>query len=224
MRIKKMLLCVFVLGASVVFLGCPLPSVFHTTFTISQDAKINDVLYVVDQETHVLHRSFDNGANFEETALGNKLVWAITTNSEAIYVVISNQVTPGSHQSLWTSYDFGQTFNVEMALSDNIADIDVSSDQSVYLAVESWGSSSGIWKKVLGGEWKRVALPGSGSYQAVDVDPASPNVIYSFQKPGGSYSFRWIIQSLDGGDSWLQIAEVNSSLIKFDRTYKFYQP
>lgn len=211
---------------AVTFSGCQIPNPAHTEFAVPQDAFFNGYYYLID-ENGVLTRTIDQ-THFElVTGLAdysNRSVDAVAATDNAIYVLVGGYGENVSghyvyHYSQILSSDDGETFLHSIMVTDPVTDIESTSDGRLFYAVANWGGGSGLHVIMPDGHEQSLLFD---NCLGVDVVDGNVETIYVVTGPGGGYSFRWLSHSTDGGETWSNKVEYDSSDITYVNTYQYF--
>ena len=137
----------------------------------------------------------------------------------------ANLYTEFNCQGIWKSTDYGATWTGPInkgthgpAVTDcaggiTIAPASVANQPTIYEACIR-GSGTGLWKSVNGGvKWSHYSIAPSGvnrqDYYPPVVDPYDPNHLLM-----AGHEMNYLVESLDGGRNWTNVAMVTGMLEK----------
>lgn len=173
-----------------------------------------------------IYKSTDGGENWERLASTSngsfnyiqKLLFA----NDRLYACTRNE-------GILVSEDGGESWvkslgNGSFGFSDRASDIEVASDGTLFASMGLF-TEDGVYKSMdNGNSWTFLPFPFS-SYERVEIAtaPSNPSVIYALPQEAKKDSVRYIVKSMDAGNTWDTIAPPGAHQMKnFARNQAWY--
>ncbi len=153
---------------------------------------INSIGYLFVGSQNGIHRSIDNGINWENVGLENMSVYCLTINSNDDILAGT-----GGFNTIYLSEDNGENWIPKYSSISNVVSIFINSDSYIFAGM---GGDYGIIRSIDYGENWDVVLSLSDSEQVNSICEKLDGALFTgttdFMGGGGIY------RSIDQGDSW----------------------